>query len=249
MMYCIYEIKNNINNKTYIGQHKTNDLNDDYMGSGTILHQAYEKYGKENFTKTILVVAGTKENINILEKVFIQLYREQGKAEYNIANGGDGGSVLDFLSDEQIKAWKNKLSKKSKGHVLSYDARMKISKARTGLKFSDETRRKISEAGKGRFCSEETRRKRSISGKGKKHKPMSIQGRENIRKAHIGKPAWNKGKSTGMHWWNNGIENILSHECPEGFVAGRIGKPMSEEQKLRISIGTKKGILCKRKRK
>jgi hypothetical protein len=27
--------------------------------------------------------------------------------------------------------------------------------------------------------------------------------------------------STGMHWWNNGIESVLSYECPEGFVAGR----------------------------
>ena len=62
MMYYIYEIKNNINNKTYIGQHKTNDLNDDYMGSGIILHQAYQKYGKKNFTKTILAIAGIKEN-------------------------------------------------------------------------------------------------------------------------------------------------------------------------------------------
>lgn len=27
-MFYIYEIKNNINNKTYIGQHKTNNLQD-----------------------------------------------------------------------------------------------------------------------------------------------------------------------------------------------------------------------------
>ena len=54
MYYTIYLIRNNINNKQYIGQHTTKDLNDNYMGSGKIIKQAFQKYGKENFTKTIL---------------------------------------------------------------------------------------------------------------------------------------------------------------------------------------------------
>ena len=37
----------------------------------------------------------------------------------------------------------------------------------------------------------------SKSRKGVKHKPMSEQGKENIRKSHIGQVAWNKGLKTG----------------------------------------------------
>lgn len=234
-MYYIYEIKNNINNKTYIGQHHTNNLKDNYMGSGSLLHQAYEKYGIKNFSKSILAITETKENINILEKHFISLFREEGKAEYNIADGGDGGNVLNYLSEEQIYFWKKKIGEKSKGHKLSKDARKKISDSRIGITFSEETRRKIGEASRNRICSEETRRKMSLSQKGKKKKPMSDEGKENIRKAHIGKIPWNKGKPTNCRWYNNGYRNVLSKECPVGFTPGRIGRKWTEAEKIKVS--------------
>lgn len=111
----IYEIKNLINNKTYIGQHKTNNLNDGYMGSGTVLKAAFKKYGKQNFQKTILEEC-TSETINELEMKWISSYKKQGKAEYNIAGGGQGCSnPFQFKSKEELQKIYNKMSKTRTG--------------------------------------------------------------------------------------------------------------------------------------
>ena len=110
-MFYIYCITNNLNGKTYIGQRKCpeNKLpeTDKYMGSGVYLRNAKKKYGIENFSKKIIAICETQENADILEKVFIALYREMGKAEYNMASGG----VSHFVMNDEAK---EKLRKKKK---------------------------------------------------------------------------------------------------------------------------------------
>jgi len=160
-MYYIYRITNLINGKTYIGQHKYKETPyDDYMGSGKLLHKAYEKYGIENFKKDILVFnIPERKYADLLEKTFIASEREKvGKENcYNIADGGEGRTGL--LSEET----KKKMAESKKGNTY----RKGKLPWNTGKHRSEETKRKIAETLKGRKQSKETIRKRAESNKGK----------------------------------------------------------------------------------
>ena len=94
-MKYIYEVKNRINEKTYYGQRTLpNGLTfetDSYRGSGLHLGRAYKKYGYENFEKKLLVIGDFSQGeINRFEKCIIRIMRLSNKAEYNIADGGQG---------------------------------------------------------------------------------------------------------------------------------------------------------------
>ena len=151
-MYYIYRITNKVNNKTYIGQHKYKKLNDDYKGSGKLLWRAYRKYGFENFEKEILYSRiQYKETADAMERFAIAKERALGKAEYNLANGGEGSAGFHHTDETR-----RRLSESHKGNHPSEEAKMKMSEARKGKPAwnkgkhcSDETKRKISESKKG----------------------------------------------------------------------------------------------------
>lgn len=173
-MYYIYLIVNSVNGKTYVGQRKSSKewFEDKYMGSGTRLGLAKKKYGIENFEKFLIQYCYSKEEADIAEKFWIAEYRHRGKAEYNIADGGEGGSLN--KGRRFSKEWRRKLSESHKGKLISEEHKMKISEYRKGKPsptkgkhFSEESKKKMSEAHKGNSFSEETKRKISESKKGK----------------------------------------------------------------------------------
>ena len=86
------------------------------------------------------------------------------------------------------------------GKHHSEETRKKLSEARKGKHLSTEHRKKLSEAHKGKHLSAEYRKKLSEALKGKHH---SAEARKKIAEAHKGKL-----------WWNDGISNKRSKECP-----------------------------------
>lgn len=71
MIYIVYKITNTVNNKIYVGKHQTEDIRDDYLGSGKILKKAIDKYGVEFFKKEILYVFDEKEDMDYMEKEIV----------------------------------------------------------------------------------------------------------------------------------------------------------------------------------
>ena len=142
----VYKITNTRNGKAYVGQHKGTDFGE-YWGSGLMLNRAYEKYGKESFTREIVRYASSTDELNFLECYYIQFFGSKSPNGYNIASGGNGG-FTGILTEESRK----KISAFHKGKPKTEEHRARISKARKGLpglKHTEETKKKISESHMG----------------------------------------------------------------------------------------------------
>jgi hypothetical protein len=88
MYYIIYKITNQINGKYYIGRHSTKNINDSYMGSGIGIKNAIKKYGVDNFTKEIIAMARSTEELWELEKEIVNEDVVKDPMSYNNAYGG-----------------------------------------------------------------------------------------------------------------------------------------------------------------
>ena len=118
MYYTVYKITNLINNKIYIGVHKTSDLSDNYMGSGNLIKSAIKKYGIENFKKEYLEIFNNEQEMYKMESTLVNKEFIQKDSVYNIKEGGFGGWTFVnneglnknfiFKKNNKFGAWKNK---------------------------------------------------------------------------------------------------------------------------------------------
>lgn len=172
----IYKTKNKITGRIYIGQDKNN--NPEYLGSGKILQQSIEKYGKENFEKEILEECFSKEQLVLAEIYWISYYNSTDRnIGYNIAVGGSGGDTISNHADREeiCKKIRNSNSGnkpwnygKAGTYKMTEEFGRKISERLTGHTVSEETKKKIGDANRGRQVSDETKEKISKSNTGKK---------------------------------------------------------------------------------
>ena len=113
------------------------------------------------------------------------------------------------------------------GKHLSEGHKNKIGEANKGRTVSEETREKIGAAHKGKHHSSETKNKISETKKGKqageKH-PMYGKHHTDEARRKMSEKAKGNTHVRGTHWYNNGKINIMSKECPDGFIPGRIKK-------------------------
>lgn len=91
MHFIIYKTTNLINNKYYIGAHKTANLQDGYKGSGTALKCAFAEHGRHNFIRETLEVCDTEESMYTREAAIVTAAVVADRNTYNISTGGKGG--------------------------------------------------------------------------------------------------------------------------------------------------------------
>ena len=174
-MYIVYQHRNKINGKVYIGITMQTPEQRWRHGEGykssPHFYAAIQKYGWDNFEHNILFQNLTKEEACKKEQELIAKYNSMNREYgYNSTSGGDI-----FVMNEETK---QKISRSLMGN-----------KNGLGHPCSEEKKKKISEAQKGRHLTEEHKQKLSEAAK-KRHTPCSEQAKENIRKASHKKPVY-----------------------------------------------------------
>lgn len=165
-MYTLYQHKNKINGKIYIGitsrlpQERWGQNGGNYCSSPHF-YSAIKKYGWDNFEHNILLENLTRDEASIKEKEYIKLFhsneREYG---YNETSGGEINFELSI--EARKKKSKAMLGNLNGKHPCSEATKKKISKALKDKKFSEEHKEKLRIAARNRkspHCSEEKKDK------------------------------------------------------------------------------------------
>jgi len=129
--YVLYEHRNKINGKRYIGI--TNNTTKRWYGKGkhyencSYFWNAIQKYGWDNFTHTILLSGLSLEEANRLEVEYISEYKTQQKEfGYNLAAGGNNAPTM--LGKHHSEETREKMRQSALGRVISEEQRKKHSK-------------------------------------------------------------------------------------------------------------------------
>ena len=160
-MYTVYQHKNKINGKVYIGitsqkpEQRWGSQGCNYKSSPHF-YSAIQKYGWDNFEHNILFTELTKEQACLKEQELIKEYNSMNREfGYNSTSGGDIFTMNEETKQKISQAMMG--NQNNLGHPCSEEKKKKISNAQKGREFTEEHKQKLSEAAKNRHvpCSEE----------------------------------------------------------------------------------------------
>lgn len=111
--------------------------------------------------------------------------------------------------------------RKNMGQKRSEDTKNKISSALKGRYISDEHRKKISKTMKSDpyfsdLCQRNAEKRKGI--------PLTEEHKKKLSASGMGKNKGELNGNYGKRWYNNGVKNVMSFECPDGFHLGKIRK-------------------------
>ena len=221
--------------KKYIGQHRSSEFDEKYLGSGQHLKAAVKKYGKDNFSVCLLKECFSEEELNASEiEAIAQNNAVLSKEFYNISLGGATVNLL-YQTDET----KQKISMANSGRKRTQSQRDQASSIRKGSKWLNNGQEQTIATPKN---IEHYLKLGWVFGqlKNRKSSPKTEEAKQNISNALKGKKkaashiekhrvALLKKK---MHWYTDGSQNLLIPEneiVPTGFYRGKYVTPEAKE--------------------
>ena len=214
-MYTVYRTINDLTGRYYIGVHKTDNPNDDYLGSGLLIKRAVKKYGVKHFTKEIMFCYDNLTEALDKESELVSAHQGDPLC-YNLHEGGFGG--FDNINSRGLNNKNNNNRAANEARVFrmktdpEFRARMVefshkgYEKAKLNPRFSDcsqlrlnSMREKAVKAWAGCSHSEDARRK--------------------MREAHEGE----KNSRYGCRWMYHpilGNKSVIPYEINEHLLAG-----------------------------
>ena len=215
-MYHYTYLTQHINGKYYVGRHSTNNLNDEYFGSGKWVRSLKDK---TNLTKTILSYYDSETELLNAETLLIQ---EHINNELNMNfNHSPVGFSSGHLNPSKTEARKKDISERMKGSNNpmkkghSKESKEKIRMSLTGennpmygKNHTNEAKDKVSKANTGRVFSKETRKLWSEQRKGKDTWNKGTKGLFSIGQ---------DGKEKISNSWKN-RNKLLCQHCDKEFM-------------------------------
>ena len=195
--HFIYKTTNLLSGRYYIGMHSTDELNDGYLGSGTLLRRSINKHGKENHSIEILEFLNSREELAAREKQIVSLQEIAKKECMNLKVGGLGGLSSEKHKQNFINAGldSRKVCRQDLKWVAWHSVQIKLGQEKSN--FNHKT-----------FL-------------GKTHTTETI---EKMRESRKGKGLGSNNSQFGKCWITNEIENKKIYKgdsIPEGWKLGR----------------------------
>ena len=178
-MQYLYEIKNIINNKRYIGRTCNPDIRkkrhfrelEKNKHHCIFLQRAFNKYGKENFIFNIIDTRNTLKEIQELELSYIN----DNSNLYNVSNLSSGGDLIsNHPNNDQIRK-KISSSSKRRWENMSCEEKIKYFKLVTGINNPNYGNRGTLNPLYGKSLTKEHKEKISKAIRGKKKSAESIE--------------------------------------------------------------------------
>jgi len=161
--YSVYQHKNKINGKVYIGITSTSlekraGLNGNNYSKNTLFYRAIQKYGWDNFEHTIMYTGLGYHEAAEKEKDLIRAFHSTDPLfGYNLSSGGESGNAGCHMSSE-LKAIH---SAAMSGRNNPFWGCFGELHPAFGRRHSEETKEKIGAAHRGKIVSDSTKKKQS----------------------------------------------------------------------------------------